>query len=217
MKKCVLTAIIGFLLLCPLYAAGADLSADQIMTHLETKYDVSGIHIRFHQFSPIKDMGMTDEAEGQLYIKQPDKMRWEYESPYKLFYITDGVSLWSWEPGNDPLLLDKDGTFLNDSNGGTFLSDISSIRKSFTVELAPSDEADRYRLKLTPIKPTADIKEIFLTVSKESFTILQVSTEYANDEIIYFTFESTEFGKQLNDSMFVLSTPKGADVLLMEE
>jgi outer membrane lipoprotein carrier protein len=217
MKKSVLMTIIGLLLICPMGAAGADLSADQIMTHLEARYNVPGFYVRFHQVTTMTSLDITYDGDGQIYIKQPGRMRWEYESPDRQFYITDGTSLWVWSPDENQVMIGKAATYFGEGKGGSFLSDITSIRKSFLVEIMPSDLAECFLLKLTPIKPTADIQEVLLTVSKETFTILQVSTDYASGNVTRYTFDLPEFDRQMDDSLFVFSIPDGADIISLEE
>lgn len=217
MKNSVWMTIIGFLIICPLAAAGSDLSADEIMTALEARYDVPGFKVRFLQVSTIAALDISDEAEGRIYIKQPGRMRWEYETPVPQSIITDGTSLWVWAPDDNQVMMGKASTFFGEGKGGAFLSDMSALRESFTVEKATGDPAECYTLRLIPATPTADIKEIRLTVSKEDFTIRQVSTEYTYDEIVRMTFTDTDFELQLDDGMFIFSPPVGADIVSLEE
>ncbi len=217
MKKGILFAVIGYLLMWPLCAAGQSLSPDEIMDRIEARYNVQGIFVRFYQTSTYKALDITDAAEGQIYIKKPGRMRWEYETPEKKFFITDGESLWIYLPGDNQVMMGAADTFFGEGKGGAFLADMTLIRKYFTVELASDDPAGHWVLKLTPMEPSGDIQVVTLTVSKESFNVIQVATENAYGDETRHTFEAPEFDRKLGDKMFTFSLPEGAEVVLLDE
>jgi len=68
----------------------SNLSPDDIIKKVETRYTVQGFSANFFQVSTIKAMKITDTAYGRAFFKRPDKMRWEYEKPDRQTIITDG-------------------------------------------------------------------------------------------------------------------------------
>ena len=217
MKKVIWITIIACLLIWPLGAVGQSLSSSEIMDRLEARYNVRGIFVRFHQTSTYKALDITDSAEGRIYIKQPGRMRWEYETPEKKYYITDGESLWVYAPEDNQVMTGKAETFFGEGKGGAFLADMTLIRKYFSVELLPEDPAGYYELKLSPIEPSGDIQAITLSVSKESFNILQVVTENGYGDDTRFTFEAPEFDRELDNALFAFTPPEGADIIPLDE
>ncbi len=212
MKKKLIIAVIGCLVLWPLTTVAATLSSSEIMNRLEARYNVKGIFVRFHQTSTLKALDVTDEADGQIYIKQPGRMRWEYQTPEKQLIITDGKSLWVYRPDDNQVITGNADTFFGEGKGGAFLADMTSIQKNFTIELAPDDPEGNYVLKLTPDTPSGDIQVVMLTVSKKTFNVLQVVTENAYGDETRLTFESPQFDQDLPDSLFEFSPPKGAEI-----
>jgi len=59
----------------------SNLSKDDIIKKVETRYTLPGFSANFFQVSTIKAMKITDTAYGKAFFKRPDKMRWEYEKP----------------------------------------------------------------------------------------------------------------------------------------
>jgi outer membrane lipoprotein carrier protein len=217
MKREILIAVIGCLLMWPLGVTGESLPPDEIMDRVEARYDVEGISARFFQTSTYKALDITDSAEGRIYIKKPGRMRWEYETPEKKNFITDGESLWVYLPEENQVMMGSAATIFGDGKGGAFLSDMTLIRKFFTVELASDDPEGYWILELTPVEPSGDIQTVTLTVLKESFNILQVATENAYGDVTCHTFDAPEFDRKLDDAMFSFTIPDGTEVLLMEE
>ena len=55
----------------------SNLSPDDIIKKVETRYAVPGFSANFFQASTIKAMKITDTAYGRAFFKRPDKMRCE--------------------------------------------------------------------------------------------------------------------------------------------
>ncbi len=43
--------------------------------------------------------GIRRSESGTLWIKKPGKMRWDYSSPQKKIFVTDGATAWFYVPG----------------------------------------------------------------------------------------------------------------------
>jgi len=216
--------LIGILVLAPmgspqvLNAAteNINLSVDQILDRVEKRYTNSKFSADFIQKSTLKAMDITDLASGKVYIKYPGKMRWEYEKPNRQIFITDGESLWVYRPEDNQVQTGKAPEFFKGGKGASFLSDIRVIRQKFDISLeqgSPPESDLFHHLKLIPREKTLDITEVHLTVSKQTYNVLQVMTLdfYGNENRIDLI--NSVFGVDLEDSLFSFKIPKGADVL----
>lgn len=217
MKKRILITLIACLLMWPMGAFGKSLSSNEIMDRLEARYNVQGFFVQFHQTMTYKALGMTKECDGQIYIKRPGRMRWEYETPDKDLFITDGETLWVYFAEENQVRVGAVATFFGEGSVGAILSDITLIRKYYSVELIADDPAGYYLLKLSPDKPSGDIQVITLAVSKENFNIFQVLTENSTDDENSFTFEPPEFDRELDDALFTFTPPEGAEISSLDE
>lgn len=213
MKKRIWISVVACLLIWPICAAAQSLTPDEIMDRVEARYNVRGIFVRFHQTSTYKALDITDSAEGQIYIKQPGRMRWEYETPEKQLFITDGETLWIYRPDDNQVMMGAATTFFGEGKGGAFLADMTMIRKYYAVSLVSEDQTVDWVLKLTPEEASDDIQEISMTVSKEDFDILQVVTENGYGDETSLTFEAPEFDLELDDDLFTFSPPEGAEIV----
>jgi outer membrane lipoprotein carrier protein len=196
------------------------LTVDQILEHVENKYNNSKFKADFIQNSFLKAMDITDSASGKVYIKYPGKMRWEYEKPNRQIYITDGENLWVYRPEDNQVQTGKAPEFFKGGKGASFLSDIRLIRQKFDISLeqGPPEESDLFHhLKLIPREKTLDITEVHLKVSKKTYNVLQVMTldYYGNEnriDLINFAFDV-----DMDDSLFSFTIPPGVDVIQIDE
>lgn len=223
-----LTAVLGVLTLVLLgglqdLGAGTEstnLTVDHILDRVENKYANSKFSADFIQKSTIEAMEITDLATGKVYIKYPGMMRWEYEKPERQIIITDADKLWIYRPEDNQVMTGNAPTFFRDGKGASFLSDIRLIRQKFDISLeqGKQEQSDLfYHLKLIPLEKTLDISTIRLLVSKQTFTVLQVTTlNFYGDETRIDLINSA-FGVDLKDSLFSFKIPEGVDVLQIDE
>ena len=198
-------------------ASDADLALEEILTGVEARYAGSSFVAQFFQTSTLKAMEITDTASGRIFIKRPDKMRWEYEAPEKQTIITDGVQLWMYRPEDRQVMVGKAPTFFGNGKGAGFLADMQSIRANFAITRVQSDDLQTHGLKLLPTTPQAGLADIYLSIARDSFEIVQIVTynEYEDETRIELT--DYRFDQTFDDAWFRFQTPPGVDVLQLDE
>lgn len=198
--------------------ASSDLSVDQILDRIENRYTDSRFSADFIQKSTLKAMDITDQASGKVYIKYPGMMRWEYEKPDRQIIITDADKLWIYRPDDNQVMTGRAPAFFRDGKGASFLSDIRLVRQKFDIAVEQGDHSDPfYHLKLSPREETMDIADIRLTVSRQTFNVLQVMTVNHYGDETRIDLLNFAFGVDLEDSLFSFKIPEGADVLQLDE
>ncbi len=204
----------------PLYSktvAGGPVTLDQILDGIERRYDGKGFSASFFQESILKAMQITDTAEGRLTVKRPGKMRWEYTIPEAQSIITDGHTMWIHRPGDNQVMVGKAPEYFGGGKGAGFLSDIRQVRKSFTIQMQAAENKDYYRLKLIPLKPSAELADIVISVAKDTFQIDQVVTHNSYGDETRIVLSNYQFNIDPDDAQFTFSIPKGADVVKMDQ
>jgi outer membrane lipoprotein carrier protein len=198
----------------------SNLTVDHILDRVEKKYADSKFSANFIQKSTIKAMDITDLASGKVYIKYPGMMRWEYEKPDRQIIVTDADRLWIYRPEDNQVMTGKAPTFFGDGKGASFLSDIRLIRQKFDISLEQGGQAENdlfYHLKLIPREKSLDISEIRLMISKQTFNVLQVTTQNFYGDETRIDLINSAFGVVLEDSLFSFKIPEGVDVIQIDE
>ena len=193
--------------------ADIDPLAGEILNHVEKRYTRSAFTARFTIESTLKAMQVTDTASGRLLVKYPGKMRWEYETPEPMLFITDGETLWMYQPQARQVTVGKADEVLGGSQGASFLSDMRLLRRQFRIELDPSGSDATARLKLIPRENTFDIASITLTISRASYEVVEVLTVNLYDDTTRIMFHDIKFEQNLPDDLFQFEIPKGVEVL----
>ncbi|MFV9645024.1 MAG: LolA family protein [Desulfobacterales bacterium] len=222
LKTLILSTCLAFILFNPQAAKCKDashplnLSLNEIMDGIENRYAAKGFSANFSQESTIKAMDITDTASGNLFIKPPGMMRWEYEKPNQQLIITDGKRLWVYRQDDNQVMVGTAPYFFGNGKGGGFLSDMNIIRKKFNIALDDKSNGKYYVLKLTPKEKAFDISLIYLSISINTFDIVQITTYNLYDDETKIYLKNIEFKKHIDDSMFYFEIPEGADILQLD-
>jgi len=192
------------------------LSLDDILDHVEKRYAASGFSTRFSQTLTIKAMDITDKASGKAYFKRPGMMRWEYEEPDRQIIVTDSDVLWIYRPEDNQVMTGKSPSFFSGGKGASFLSDMNAIRKKFAITLQEKINDGYYVLKLVPKEKTLDVTAIYISISPETFNVVEIATynSYGDETII--KLEDIQFTSELDDALFRFQIPEGVEVLQLD-
>ena len=204
--------------LCENYSADkASLTLNEIIAKVESRYAASGFSAHFDQTSTIKAMEITDSASGKVFIKPPGMMRWEYEKPDKQIIISDSKKLWVYRPEDNQVMVGRAPFFFGNGKGAGFLSDIKLIKQKFNIILEKKSADNFYILKLLPRDKTLDISVIYLSISKNNFNIVRIITYNSFEDETRINMKNIRFKQDIEDSMFSFKTPKGTDILRLDE
>ncbi len=191
---------------------------DKILDGIEKRYSVPGFSADFIQESTLKAMNIVDTAEGNLKVRRPGMMRWEYASPDPQVIVTDGDRLWIYRPEDNQVMVGTAPAFFKDGKGAGFLSDMKLLRDKFTIFLENTDTAagEDYRMKLFPVDQSLDLAAIILVVDPDTYVINNIVTYNAYDDETRIRMTNYRFDIKLDDDMFNFTIPKGVDILEME-
>ena len=211
----ILTAVMLMLTAVPFAGGQEKLGplAAEILDRVEERYTRAGFTARFHLISTLKAMQVTDEATGQLFVKYPGKMRWAYETPNQMLFVTDGENLWMYQPEENQVTVGMASEVLGGREGASFLSDIRLLRKTFHISLAPSGIQGMVRLKLLPRGEAQDISEVYLQIRRDTNDIVEVVTTNLYGDQTRIQLTDFDFKAPLPDRLFQFEIPEGTDVL----
>ncbi len=220
MKTMAMSTVLGVLMVVSAFvpsssASDVDGTIEKIIGGVESRYNIPGFSADFEQSSILKAMDVTDRASGRLMVRQPGKMRWEYFAPDPQTIITDGVDLWIFRPEENQVMVGKAPSLFGEGKGAGFLSNIRSVRDSFTISLEPDETPGQYRLKMIPEKPSADLTAVELQITRAHYDIVSITTfnVYGDETIIELKNINRE--EVPFEALFRFEVPEGADVVQM--
>lgn len=144
--------LIGFLMLISIFSFAQ--SNDEIMEMLtQQAASMQCMNCRFTQQKTMAMLAEPTVSEGLMNYNSPDKMRWEYTSPYSFALLVDGEKITKITDGNEEVLDAKSGrmyqgivSIIMSSATGQKLFDKSMF------DVAITDDGDFWKAEMKPKK-----------------------------------------------------------------
>jgi outer membrane lipoprotein carrier protein len=198
----------------PLWSLAAESnSAEAIVDRLQKSYDATvDFTADFRQENEVKTLNRTLKASGKVSFKRPGKMLWRYDEPKGQFVLADGKHLYFYQPEQNQVIKSPLKNAFRGDIPLSFLLGLGNLKKDFNAALKSTEE-NSYVLRLEPKGEAGGFSEILLAVSKSSSDILWVSIRDAAANLTTIRFSGIRKGVGLNDSLFQVQIPSGADVV----
>jgi outer membrane lipoprotein carrier protein len=207
----------------PLMAApGANLTASQIVDKVQGFYaEIKQVTASFRQAVTNDTFGSTKTSDGTVWIMKPGKMRWDYleqkqkqgKVSRKKSFISNGSMLYVVEYDNMQIVkknLQQDLMPVAVS----FLYGKGDLKTEFNAEMDATGKygaKGEYVLKMTPKKPSAQYKNLYLVVSPDDFRVTQSVIIDSSNNSNHFRFYSPDFKKPIEAKWFEFDE-KGPEV-----
>jgi outer membrane lipoprotein carrier protein len=190
-------------------------SADVVARDLQKKYDgikdFSADFVHTYRGGVLKQQATE---RGQMMVKKPGKMRWEYTSPEKKTFVSDGHKMYSYLPKDRQVIV---GTVPQDESAtpALFLTGRGNITRDYTVAFDKIAEAPAgsIALRLTPRKREAEYDWLTLVVEPGTLNLRMLITLDPQGGRSAFTFSNLKQNINLADNLFVFKMPRNVDVV----
>lgn len=198
--------------------AAASLTADQVVAEVQQYYvSIEKLDAKFKQTYTNTVFGKKSESHGKLYIEKPGKMRWDYQKPERKHFISDGTTLWVYEPMSSQAFKQdlKDQVL---PVAITFLYGKGDLKADFNAALDKGKYGRKgdVVLKLTPRQPSAQYKNLWLVVDPADFHVRESIILEANDNLNHFRYYDIKLNAAAKFSArhFKFTPPKGVKVIV---
>jgi outer membrane lipoprotein carrier protein len=151
-----------------------------------------------------------------MLIKKPGKMRWEYTTPEKKTFVSDGVRLYSYVPADKQVIVSRVPQSDTTTTPVLFLAGQGNLIRDFSVSDvdAPKGSADGTRaLKLVPRMSQPDFDWLVLAVDPATLTLRGLESVDAQGGTSSFFFTNLKENVGLTDKDFAFTIPRGVDVV----
>jgi len=207
-------ALLAFssLLAIPAISGSAAENEEQIVDQLQKSYDsIADFTADFRQETELKTLNKTLKAFGKVTYKRPGKMLWRFEEPKSQWVLADGKNLYFYQPENKQVLKTPLKNAFRSDLPLTFLLGIGNLKRDFNAT-SKGVEGGLYVLQLAP-KSGKSADEVTLGVDRQNYQINWARIKDGAGNLTTVHFSNIRRGVGVNDSVFRVDIPKGADVV----
>lgn len=198
-----------------LFANG--LSQSEVIEKIQNRYkDINDFYAIFRQEQPVKSIDKVQINLGELWVKKPGKIRWNYNKPKNEQIISDGNFLWYFDVDEKYVVKRDIKEFGHETNIISTLSDLNNLKKIFKIKIYSSteDNIKYYLVELIPLESEDDsINKQRIAVNMENLLIEKMYIHDAFGNISTIKFSNIKVNEGIKDSVFNFKPPKGTEVV----
>ncbi len=217
----VLCALAPLLAARPVAMAGsapevARLPVAAVVQRMQKRYEqAADFRAHFSQSLTNPTFGRTTVSSGDLIVKKPGKMRWDYDKPEKKMYLATDQILWMYEP-EEKQAVKSDLKASQLPATLSFLTGRGKLADEFEITLArdiPFGGPTDYKLSLKPRKPQSTYRFIYFLVDPETFFVKQSVLIDTQGVVNAITFSAVLVNSKVPDATFKWAPPAGVRVI----
>ena len=196
------------LVLAVAYRAGAD-DAPQLAELLDGMTTLSA---EFEQTVTNRFGDVLQAATGRMRLKRPMRLRWELDEPYPQLVVTNGESLWVYDPDLEQVTVQPLAEALSGSPAVFLTGTVADLRRNFTVVATEAPETGGSRFELTPVDPNAVYGELALTFAADG-SLAGIDIGDHLQQLTRVAFTARDSSAVLESELFEFTVPTGVDVI----
>jgi outer membrane lipoprotein carrier protein len=188
---------------------GKDLK--QVLDRLQRHYrDTNSFSAKFNE--EISTVGApVRKRQGTVSFRKPGRMRWEFEDPEKQTIVSDGETLYSYDPDLNQVVETPLKQALKSSSATSFLLGIGNINRDFKAAFAnPSKSTGLIDLILDA--KTGGYK-IEVGLDPQTYNLMTLTLTDQLGDVTRIDFSDIHDNVELPDSIFAYQVPAGADIV----
>jgi outer membrane lipoprotein carrier protein len=190
-------------------APGKDLK--QVLDRLQRHYrDTRSFSAKFNE--EIATVGAPKRnRSGTVSFLKPGRMRWDFEQPEKETIVSDGETVYSYDPDLNQVVETPLKQALKSSSATSFLLGIGNINRDFKAEFAgPPSPTGPINLKLDA---KAGGYKIEIGLDPKTYNLMTLTLTDQLGDVTKIDFSDIHNNVELPNSTFAFQTPPGADVV----
>lgn len=211
MKRAIIALLLILLPVAPTIAQAPDLN--RLIDGLQQKYSrMQGLAADFVQVYAGSD-GRVLRESGHLTLKRPRRARWDYTTPERKLFVSDGKKVYFYVYGEKNATTSSIKETADPQIPFLFLLGRGNLRRDFSrIEIASGEPAiggGNYVLRLFPKRAPEEFKELLVEVSPSSFEVRRMVIFERSGARMEFLLANVRENFVAPDSEFQFTAPPG--------
>ncbi|MBF0429311.1 MAG: outer membrane lipoprotein chaperone LolA [Magnetococcales bacterium] len=156
------------------------------------------------------DVSQPRESHGQFSAARPGRFSWDYTKPFKQLIVSDGRTIWFYEPDLKQVTRTSSGRL--DKTLAGFLTSGKPLEEMFTWEVVPGPQKNQPTVTLHPLHEDS-LRWIAITLQPQRDEIFDLLLEDSLRHRSRIRFSNWRANVNIPDERFRFEVPKGVDVI----
>jgi len=188
--------------------------AADVAAALQRKYDsLKDFSAAFTQTYEGGVLRRKASESGMVYVKKPGKMRWDYTSPEKKLFVSDGRTMFLYFPADRQVMKNPVPDQDQATSAVLFLMGKGDIVRDFNIRWGEGSSDTVYRLRLDPKTRQAEYDWLEVAADRHTLQFVGLTAADAQGGRSSFAFRNFKENAGLADKMFEFTIPRGTEVI----
>jgi len=185
---------------------------DVVIDGIQAFYrSASDLKADFQQTYTYVQMGRKQKKSGRVFFKTPNRMRWDYKKPVPQVFVSDGQTLWVYQP-RDAQVFKQNLSTSQLPVALTFMSGKGELRSEFDARLK-SQDSKHYLVELIPKLNEGSYRSVILKVKKTDFAVVSSTVVDPVGNLNRVTFTQVKRNTGVPNRAFEFKVPKGVRLI----
>lgn len=201
------TLLLSFTLgVSPVFAADPSDAAKDLAALLA---DTRNMQAQFKQRVVSDEGDLLEESSGSMAFQRPHQLRWEISEPYRYLVLTDGQTLWRYDPDFEQLSTES---FTSVAQTPMLILAASAAELSSQYEITVQSGALEKHFGLKPHSKDAEFSRLSLSFDGPELKAMHLTDKLGQQTEISLS-DTRVNGESLADALFVFEQPEaGSDL-----
>jgi len=155
--------------------------------------------------------GVLEESEIRFMLKRPNGFYWETLSPYPELVVTDGRSLWNYQPDLLQVSIEDWEAERSELAAQLLNGNIAQIEADYFINGGRIGNGNTWEFVLEPVDPASLYERVTLYFRDQRLDSIHIDN--GNGQRTFWEFFDQRFNEALDDSLFVFNIPDDIEVL----
>ena len=164
----------------------------------------------FHQLILDEGLHVVEETTGLMWMKRPDRFRWEYFEPFAQTIIGDGTDVWIYDPELQQTTVRHFSDVVNRS-AAEILAGMDNVKEFYHVE----DNGVQGEIAWVSLVPkdedSGQFQSMHLGFDKRTLSVIQILENLGNTTRLQFYDSITN--EQFDTATFQFEVPEDVDLI----
>ena len=157
------------------------------------------------------DGGVLEESAIQMHLKRPNGFYWETLDPFPELVVTDGSTLWNYQPDLEQVVLEDWDSSRSELAAKLLSGDTEGLHEEYTVVLRESDDEEFDTFDLIPIAADSVYDVITINFIEAELGSIRVSNK--NGQRTVWEFQQVQRNPDLDENLFSFDIPADIEVI----
>lgn len=196
---------------------GADFDLQRMLRRLEDRYNsVRTLQVNFEQTLWFTSQPTAKRMEtGVLALRKPGKMRWDYLTPTKKLFLSDGKFVYFYSVASNRVEKSRFKETDDMRAPLAFLIGKLDFQRDFREYHIQMVDGKRW-VKAIPKSDKAPYREVHFLVNEADASIRQLRVYGQDQSVMEFAFQNEKMNPQLDENAFQFQPPAGAEVITVD-